>query len=99
MKKFYKNALITAGILFAAGAVISVICVFVGGSSFHNDVKSGNISELVSLFHFNIQIPLILLSMWIIVPFILISMTNIPFIQVQGQTMRQLMPLRSSTLI
>ena len=39
MKKFYKNALITAGILFAAGAVISVICVFVGGSSFHNDVK------------------------------------------------------------
>ena len=53
MKKFYKNALITAGILFAAGAVILVICTFVGGSSFHNDVKSGNISELVSLFHFN----------------------------------------------
>ena len=53
MKKFYKNALITAGILFAVGAVILVICTFVGGSSFHNDVKSGNISELVSLFHFN----------------------------------------------
>ncbi len=29
MKKFYKNALITAGILFAAGAVILVICTFV----------------------------------------------------------------------
>ncbi len=53
MKKFYKNALITAGILFAVGAVILVICTFVGGSSFHNDVKSGNIPELVSLFHFN----------------------------------------------
>ena len=30
MKKFYKNALITAGILLAVGAVILVICTFVG---------------------------------------------------------------------
>ena len=44
MKKFYKTALITAGILFAIGAIILIICTFAGGSSFYHDIKSGNIS-------------------------------------------------------
>lgn len=50
MKKFYKTALITAGILFAIGAIILIICTFAGGPSFYHDIKSGNISGIVSQF-------------------------------------------------
>lgn len=99
MKKFYKNALITAGILFAAGAVILVICTFVGGSSFHNDVKSGNISELVSLFHFNNSDTSH--SAFHVDNRIVHFDFNDEYPVYSGSrtTMRQLMPLRSSTLI
>lgn len=48
MKKFYKSSLITAGILFATGSIILIICTFAGGSSFYHNIRSGNIPGIVS---------------------------------------------------